>query len=106
MAIRMGKGDGKEGAEELLFHDEGVVVAAPHFNGGQLPRTPSKSLHSPIIYSKNPGSRVPAAGIEMSTERKGLCSNDSNRYWKRSGWAGHRLERRSLGMTPSCAGDW
>ena len=98
MAIRMGKGEWEGVEQKLLFHDEVVVVAAPHFNGRQLPRTPEQIVHSPIIYSNESWQPwCQAAGIEMSTERKGLCSNDSNLVLEavRLG-QGIALERRSL----------
>lgn len=98
VGIRMGKGDWEGVERKLLFHDEMVVVAAPHFNGGILPRTPQQIVHSPIIYSNESWQPwCQAAGIEMSTERKGLCSNDSNLVLEavRLG-QGIALERRSL----------
>lgn len=98
VGIRMGKGDWEGVERKLLFHDEMVVVAAPHFNGGQLPRTPQQIVHSPIIYSNESWQPwCQAAGIEMSSERKGLCTNDSNLVLEavRLG-QGIALERRSL----------
>ena len=81
-----------------MFHDEVIAVAAPHFNHGQLPQTPQQIVHSPIIHSTE--SWLPwceAAGVEMSGERAGLCSNDSNLILEavRLG-QGIALERRSL----------
>ncbi|WP_191486866.1 LysR substrate-binding domain-containing protein [Pseudomonas sp. FEN] len=98
IGIRMGKGDWEGVEQKLLFHDEVVVVAAPHFNDGQLPKTPRQIVESAIIY--NTESWLPwcqAAGVEMNIERKGLCSNDSNLVLEavRLG-QGIALERRSL----------
>lgn len=98
IGIRMGKGDWEGVEQKLLFHDELVVVAAPDFQGGRLPRTPQEIVDSPVIHSSE--SWLPwcqAAGIEMAGERKGLCSNDSNLVLEavRLG-QGIALERRSL----------
>ncbi len=98
IGIRMGKGDWEGVEQQLLFHDEVVAVAAPHFNRGRLPQTPQQIIDSPIIY--NTESWLPwceAAGVEMSRERQGLCSNDSNLVLEavRLG-QGIALERRSL----------
>lgn len=98
MGIRMGKGEWEGVEQQLLFHDEVIAVAAPHFNGGQLPRTPQQIVDSRIIF--NTESWLPwceVAGVEMGEERKGLCSNDSNLILEavRLGH-GIALERRSL----------
>ncbi len=42
IGIRMGKGDWEGVEQQLLFHDDVVVVAAPHFNRGRLPQTPQQ----------------------------------------------------------------
>ncbi len=94
----MGEGDWDGVEQRLLFHDEVIAVAAPHFNHGQLPQTPQQIVDSPIIHSTE--SWLPwceAAGVEMSGERAGLCSNDSNLILEavRLG-QGIALERRSL----------
>ena len=98
IGIRMGEGDWDGVEQRLLFHDEVIAVAAPHFNHGQLPQTPEQIVDSPIIHSTE--SWLPwceAAGVEMSGERAGLCSNDSNLILEavRLG-QGIALERRSL----------
>lgn len=98
VGIRMGKGDWDGVEKRLLFHDEALVVAAPHFNGGELPRTPEEILGSRIIF--NMESWRPwcqAAGLDIDVPRSGLCSNDSNLVLQavRLG-QGIALERRSL----------
>jgi LysR family glycine cleavage system transcriptional activator len=98
IGIRMGKGDWEGVEQRLLFHDELIAVAAPHFNGGQLAQTPQQIVDSTIIHSTE--SWLPwceAAGVDMSGERAGLCSNDSNLILEsvRLG-QGIALERRSL----------
>ncbi|WP_338521483.1 LysR substrate-binding domain-containing protein [Pseudomonas batumici] len=98
VGIRMGKGEWDGVEQRLLFHDETVVVAAPHFNGGVLPRTPEEIVESNIIF--NMESWRPwcqAAGLDIDVPRIGLCSNDSNLVLQavRLG-QGIALERRSL----------
>jgi LysR family glycine cleavage system transcriptional activator len=98
IGIRMGKGDWDGVEQRLLFHDELIAVAAPHFNHGQLPQTPQQIVDSTLIHSTE--SWLPwceAAGVDMSGERAGLCSNDSNLILEsvRLG-QGIALERRSL----------
>ncbi|MCU7650359.1 LysR substrate-binding domain-containing protein [Pseudomonas piscis] len=98
VGIRMGKGDWDGLEQHLLFHDETLVVAAPHFNGGVLPQTPEDIISSNIIF--NMESWQPwcqAAGLDLDVPRIGLCSNDSNLVLQavRLG-QGIALERRSL----------
>lgn len=98
IGIRMGKGDWDGVEQRLLFHDELIAVAAPHFNHGRLPQTPQQIVDSTLIHSTE--SWLPwceAAGVDMSGERAGLCSNDSNLILEavRLG-QGIALERRSL----------
>ncbi len=42
LAIRMGKGDWEGTESHYLFSDQLIVVAAPTYNGGVLPHTPSE----------------------------------------------------------------
>ncbi|MBV4458445.1 LysR family transcriptional regulator [Pseudomonas sp. COR58] len=98
VGIRMGKGDWEGLDSHLLFHDETVVVAAPHFNAGALPQSPEEIVGSRIIF--NMESWQPwcqAAGLDIDVPRSGLCSNDSNLVLQavRLG-QGIALERRSL----------
>ncbi len=98
VGIRMGKGDWEGVEQYLLFHDETLVVAAPHFNGGVHPQTPEEIIGSNIIF--NMESWQPwcqAAGLDREVPRIGLCSNDSNLVLQavRLG-QGIALERRSL----------
>ncbi|KTC41008.1 transcriptional regulator [Pseudomonas sp. ABAC61] len=98
VGIRMGKGDWDGLEQQLLFHDETLVVAAPHFNGGVMPQTPEEIISSNIIF--NMESWQPwcqAAGLDLDVPRIGLCSNDSNLVLQavRLG-QGIALERRSL----------
>jgi LysR family glycine cleavage system transcriptional activator len=83
--------------QQLLFHDDVVVVAAPHFNRGRSPQTPQQIVDSPIIYNTESWLPWCEAGRRDGRERKGLCSNDSNLVLEavRLG-QGIALERRSL----------
>lgn len=98
LGIRMGRGDWEGMESRLLFHDETLVVAAPHFNGGELPRTPDEIIRSTIIFSMEswqPWCR--SAGLDADVPRAGLCSNDSNLVLRAvSLGQGIALERRSL----------
>ena len=98
LGIRMGRGDWEGMESRLLFHDETMVVAAPHFNDGKLPRTPAEIIKSTIIFnmeSWQPWCR--AAGLDVDVPRTGMSSNDSNLVL-RAVALGHgiALERRSL----------
>lgn len=98
VGVRMGRGDWEGLEKQLMFHDELVVVASPHFNGGQLPQTPEQVIASPIVFTME--SWQPwclAAGLDVEVPRAGLCSNDSNLVLEavRLG-QGIALARRSL----------
>lgn len=98
IGIRMGNGDWDGVEKYLLFNDELVVVAAPHFNNGSLPSTPEEIIESQIVF--NMESWQPwckAAGLDVEIHRTGLCSNDSNLVLQavRLG-QGIALERQSL----------
>ncbi|MGI4839447.1 MAG: LysR substrate-binding domain-containing protein [Janthinobacterium lividum] len=98
LGIRMGRGDWDGMKSRLLFHDETLVVAAPHFNDGKLPRTPEEIIKSTIIFnmeSWQPWCR--AAGLDVDVPRRGMSSNDSNLVLRAVALGqGIALERRSL----------
>ncbi|GGP24128.1 LysR substrate-binding domain-containing protein [Silvimonas iriomotensis] len=78
MAIRMGNGQWPDVKQSFLFEDHLVAVAAPHFNGGDLPQTPRAMLKSTILRSvENWRPWFQAAGISAA-EPDGLHCNDSN----------------------------
>lgn len=98
MAIRMGPG-GWEGTAQLrLFDDELVAVAAVHFNGGRLPRTPDEIMRAPLIRSVDGSWRgwLAAAGLPDNIP-DGPVYTDSNLIVEalRQG-QGVTLTRRSL----------
>ncbi|MBF3290456.1 transcriptional regulator, partial [Pseudomonas aeruginosa] len=51
LGVRIGKGDWEGVGRERLFDDELLMVAAPDFNGGRLPRTPSEIVACPTLRS-------------------------------------------------------
>ncbi|AZC24753.1 MULTISPECIES: LysR substrate-binding domain-containing protein [Pseudomonas] len=98
LAIRMGKGDWEGLEQQVLFHDETLVVASPRFNDGVLPRTAQEIIDSRIVFSMESWQPwCQAAGLDVDIPRTGLCSNDSNLVLQavRLG-QGIALERRSL----------
>ncbi|MDV1070901.1 MULTISPECIES: LysR substrate-binding domain-containing protein [Klebsiella] len=98
MAIRMGKGDWEGMESHYLFADELIVVAAPSYNDGVLPQTPSEIAKSKIIFSMESWKTwCINAGLEREIVPGGLCINDSNLVLEavRLG-KGIALERRSL----------
>lgn len=98
MAIRMGKGDWEGMESHYLFADELIVVAAPSYNDGVLPQTPSEIAKNKIIFSMESWKTwCINAGLEREIVPGGLCINDSNLVLEavRLG-KGIALERRSL----------
>ena len=94
----MGKGDWEGTESHYLFSDQLIVVAAPTYNCGVLPRTPSEIAKSNIIFSMESWKAwCINAGLEREIVPGGLCINDSNLVLEavRLG-KGIALERRSL----------
>ncbi|WP_142476334.1 LysR substrate-binding domain-containing protein [Klebsiella grimontii] len=107
MAIRMGKGDWEGMESHYLFADELIVVAAPSYNDGALPRTPSEIAKSKIIFLMESWKTwCVNAGLEREIVPGGLCINDSNLVLEavRLG-KGIALERRSLVQEALCRGE-
>ncbi|WP_225782603.1 LysR substrate-binding domain-containing protein [Xenophilus sp. Marseille-Q4582] len=79
VAIRMGHGPWEGLEQQHLFDDQLLAVAAPHFNGGALPRTPAEVLAAPLIRSAEPWAPwCAAAGLPEPAASAGLWINDSN----------------------------
>ncbi|ALV91801.1 MULTISPECIES: LysR substrate-binding domain-containing protein [Pantoea] len=79
IAIRMGKGEWAGLLSQKLFSDRLIVVAAPHFNGGDLPRTPQQIAASEILFTlESWNDWCEAAGLQQSITPRGLVINDSN----------------------------
>lgn len=79
IAIRMGKGEWAGLHSEHLFKDRLLVVAAPHFNGGDLPRTPQQIAASEIMFTLESWSDwCEAAGLSQLITARGIVINDSN----------------------------
>lgn len=98
VAIRIGQGHWEGLAQQRLFEDEVVVVAAPDFNGGRLPQTPAEILRCPRITGFESWlAWCLAAGVAVPQEPAEFVVNDSNLSIEavRRG-QGIGLERRSL----------
>lgn len=96
-AIRIGAGGWEDVSNLRLFEDELLVVAAPHFNRGRLPRTPTAIMRAPLLRSVESWSAwLMAAGLPES-ELSGPIFTDSNLVIEavRQG-QGATLTRRSL----------
>lgn len=105
LGVRIGKGDWEGVGRERLFDDELLMVAAPDFNGGRLPRTPSEIVACPTLRSTESWALwCQRAGV--AEPQHGLLINDSNLLLEavRLG-QGIALERRSLvaGASPRAA---
>lgn len=98
VAIRIGQGRWEGLAQQHLFEDEVMVVAAPDFNGGRLPQTPAEILRCPRITGFESWlGWCQAAGVSVPQEPAEFVVNDSNLSIEalRLG-QGIGLERRSL----------
>ncbi|MGK3126149.1 LysR substrate-binding domain-containing protein [Candidatus Pantoea formicae] len=79
LAIRMGKGEWAGLHSQLLFKDRLLVVAAPHFNGGELPCTPQQIAASEILFTlESWNAWCEAAGLQQPITARGIVINDSN----------------------------
>jgi len=84
IGIRMGQGHWPDVAQQKLFDDEVLVVAAPHFTlapGGRLPVTAEDVIACPLISSPNTpwADWCQAAQVaEPAAEAVVLSANDSN----------------------------
>lgn len=97
VGVRMGQGDWEGLQQKKLFEDELVMVAAPAFNGGRLPRTPAEVVAAPTVRTAESWySWCEAAGV-VDPGRTDLWINDSNLVLEavRLGH-GVALERRSI----------
>lgn len=97
-AIRMGHGPWEGLARQRLFDDELLRVAAPHYNGGTLPRSPAEVLAcAPIRSAESWAPWCAAAGLPEPPPARGLWINDSNLSLEAARLGqGVALERRSV----------
>lgn len=97
IGIRMGQGDWEGLQQQHLFDDELVVVAAPSFRQGQLPRTPAEIVAGPVVRTVESWMGwCQAAGV-VEPAQAGLWINDSNLVLQAvQQGLGVALERRSL----------
>ncbi|MBI3525517.1 MAG: LysR family transcriptional regulator [Betaproteobacteria bacterium] len=104
-AIRLGSGFWPELQCEQLMEDSYVVVAAPHFRGGRLPRTPREILAAPRVHDSDSWNQwLTEAGL-APRRLDGPRFNDSNLMLEavRLGQA-LCLTRRSLVHKDLCEG--
>ncbi|HEY0296417.1 MAG TPA: LysR substrate-binding domain-containing protein, partial [Bordetella sp.] len=80
IAIRMGQGPWPGLAQQPLLEDESLVVAAPHFAGGKLPRTPREVIRCPLIDETDGtwSDWCQAAGVPEPAHAARITANDSN----------------------------
>jgi LysR family glycine cleavage system transcriptional activator len=93
----MGQGGWEGLQQQHLFDDELVVVAAPDFRQGKLPRTPAEIVAGPVVRTVESWMGwCQAAGVEEPSQA-GLWINDSNLVLQAvTQGMGVALERRSL----------
>jgi LysR family glycine cleavage system transcriptional activator len=77
-AVRMGPGGWEGTSQTQLFTDTLVPVAASHFNGGRLPRTPAEIIAAPLIRSVESWSGWLAAAGLPQMNLGGPVFSDSN----------------------------
>ncbi|MGY4531638.1 LysR family glycine cleavage system transcriptional activator [Pseudomonas sp. TE3786] len=100
IGIRMGQGHWPELTQKKLFTDQLLVVAAPHFADGDLPRSPEQILAGPLLHStdapwKDWCQLAGLAGEHLPAPS--LSANDSNIILGAALLGqGIALERRSL----------
>ncbi|MEK7737788.1 MAG: LysR substrate-binding domain-containing protein [Pseudomonadota bacterium] len=104
-AIRLGGGFWPELQCERLMEDSYVVVAAPHFRDGRLPRTPREILAAPRVHDSDSWNNWLAAAGLAPRHLDGPRFNDSNLMLEavRQGQA-LCMTRRSLAHRDLCEG--
>jgi LysR family glycine cleavage system transcriptional activator len=97
IGVRMGQGGWEGLQQQHLFDDELVVVAAPAFRQGKLPRTPAEIVAGPVVRTVESWMGwCQAAGVDEPSQA-GLWINDSNLVLQAvQQGMGVALERRSL----------
>ncbi len=97
IGVRMGQGGWEGLQQQHLFDDELVVVAAPDFQQGRLPRTPAEIVAGPVVRTVESWMGwCQAAGVNEPSQA-GLWINDSNLVLQAvQQGMGVALERRSL----------
>lgn len=97
IGVRMGQGGWEGLQQQHLFDDELVVVVAPDFQQGRLPRTPAEIVAGPVVRTVESWMGwCQAAGVDEPSQA-GLWINDSNLVLQAvQQGMGVALERRSL----------
>jgi LysR family transcriptional regulator, glycine cleavage system transcriptional activator len=99
VGVRMGQGHWPGLAQQKLFDDELIVVAAPHFAKGCLPHTVEEIIASPLIVSTDASwsEWCRAANVAEPATAQAFSANDSNVVLAAVMLGqGIALERRSL----------
>lgn len=80
IAIRMGLGPWPGLSQQLLFEDELLIVAAPDFAGGKLPRAPKDVARYPLINEDDNVWEIwfTAMGLPEPERPAHVVANDSN----------------------------
>ncbi|MDC7707141.1 LysR substrate-binding domain-containing protein [Vogesella indigofera] len=78
IGIRMGRGGWEGVQQQRLFDDELLAVAAPHFNGGQLPRTAAEVVACPVVRTVESWLGWCSAAGVAEPAHAALWINDSN----------------------------
>ena len=98
IGVRMGEGQWDGLTALRLFQDDVLLVAAPGYNGGQLPRNLDEALAQPLMHTEETWLHWgETAGLGDAAPNRGITVNDSNVVLEalRLGQA-LALERRSL----------
>ncbi|WP_027600618.1 MULTISPECIES: LysR substrate-binding domain-containing protein [Pseudomonas] len=98
IGVRMGEGQWDGLTALRLFQDDVLLVAAPGYNGGQLPCSLDEALAQPLLHTEETWLHWgETAGLGEAAPNRGISVNDSNVVLEalRLGQA-LALERRSL----------
>ncbi|KUM42518.1 LysR substrate-binding domain-containing protein [Pseudomonas sp. EpS/L25] len=101
IGVRMGEGQWDGLTAQRLFQDDVLLVAAPGYNGGHLPRTLDEALAQPLMHTEETWRHWgEAAGVGEAMPSCAISVNDSNLVLEalRLGQI-LALERRSLVQT-------
>jgi len=100
IGVRMGEGQWDGLTALRLFQDDVLLVAAPDYDGGRLPRTLDQALRQPLMYTEETWRHWGEAAGASQMPTRPVSVNDSNLVLEalRLGQA-LALERRSLVQT-------
>lgn len=79
IGVRMGEGQWDGLTALRLFQDDVLLVAAPGYNGGQLPRSLDEALAQPLLHTEETWQHWgETAGLGEAAPNRGISVNDSN----------------------------